>query len=67
VSSATAQRTLLMSSVFTPDPTHYPIAKLALSLGHHVMITKPATQHLVHHLELVKLAEENNVTCWVEQ
>lgn len=56
-----------MSSVFTPDPTHYPIAKLALSLGHHVMITKPATQHLVHHLELVKLAEENNVTCWVEQ
>lgn len=55
------------STVFTPDSTHYPIAKLALESGHHVMVTKPATQLLEHHQELANLAAEKNLVCWVEQ
>jgi len=53
--------------VFTPDSTHYPIAKYALERDHHVMVTKPATQLLEHHQELSKLAAERGLVCWVEQ
>lgn len=52
--------------IFTPDSTHYPIAKLALTLGHNVLITKPATQLLEHHQELADLAQSKNLVCWVE-
>ncbi|CDZ96485.1 d-galacturonic acid reductase [Phaffia rhodozyma] len=52
--------------IFTPDSTHFPIAKLAMELGHHVMVTKPATQKLEHHQELVELAAKNGVVCMVE-
>ncbi|KAJ9110682.1 hypothetical protein QFC19_001511 [Naganishia cerealis] len=52
--------------IFTPDSTHYPIAKLALESGHHVMVTKPATQLLEHHQELSALAAKKGLVCWVE-
>ncbi|GHJ89275.1 hypothetical protein NliqN6_5677 [Naganishia liquefaciens] len=52
--------------IFTPDSTHYPIAKLALESGHHVMVTKPATQLLEHHQELAALAASKGLVCWVE-
>lgn len=52
--------------IFTPDSTHYPIAKLALESGHHVMVTKPATQLLEHHQELSTLAAKKGLVCWVE-
>jgi D-galacturonate reductase len=32
----------------------------------HVLVTKPATQLLSHHQELIKVAAENGVVCWVE-
>jgi predicted dehydrogenase len=57
----------LPQPVFTPDSTHYPIAKLALESGHHVMVTKPATQLLEHHQELSTLAAKKGLVCWVEQ
>lgn len=53
-------------TIFTPDPTHYPIAKYAIEHGHHVLITKPATQLLEHHLELMRLARHHNVVAYVE-
>lgn len=56
-----------LTPVFTPDSTHYPIAKLALESGHHVMVTKPATQLLEHHQELASLAASKGLVCWVEQ
>ncbi|KAL7410013.1 dehydrogenase [Mrakia frigida] len=52
--------------IFTPDSTHYPIALEALTLGHSVLITKPATQLLEHHQELAELAAKKNLVCWVE-
>ncbi|BEI86559.1 hypothetical protein CcaverHIS002_0608460 [Cutaneotrichosporon cavernicola] len=52
--------------IFTPDSTHFPIASEALNLGHHVMVTKPATQKLEDHQALVELAEEKGLVCFVE-
>ncbi|QRV76679.1 oxidoreductase family, NAD-binding rossmann fold protein [Ceratobasidium sp. AG-Ba] len=52
--------------IFTPDSTHYPIAKYALERKMHVLVTKPATQLLSHHNELIELADKNGVVCWVE-
>lgn len=52
--------------IFTPDPTHYPIALYAIERGHHVMLTKPATQLLSQHLDLVKKARQNGVFVYVE-
>jgi D-galacturonate reductase len=39
----------------------------ALDKGHHVLVTKPATQHLKHHQALAKKAAEKGLVCWVEQ
>lgn len=63
----TVTHVLAIGTVFTPDSTHYPIAKLALESGHHVMVTKPATQLLEHHQELAKIAADKGLVCWVEQ
>jgi D-galacturonate reductase len=52
--------------IFTPDPTHYPIAMYALERKIHVLVTKPATQLLEHHQDLIDIAEKNNLVCWVE-
>ncbi|KZO96174.1 NAD-P-binding protein [Calocera viscosa TUFC12733] len=52
--------------IFTPDSTHFPIAKYALERALHVLVTKPATQLLEHHQELIDLAAKYQVVCFVE-
>ncbi|KAG8928450.1 hypothetical protein FRC01_005928 [Tulasnella sp. 417] len=52
--------------IFTPNTTHHPIAKYALQRKMHVLVTKPATKLLEHHQELIALAQQNGVTCWVK-
>jgi D-galacturonate reductase len=53
--------------IFTPDSTHFPIAAEALNLGHHVLVTKPATQKLEDHQKLAEMAAEKGLVCFVEQ
>ena len=53
-------------TVFTPDPTHYPIALYAIQHGHHVLITKPAAKLLSEHLHLLSEAKKNNVLVYIE-
>lgn len=53
-------------TIFTPDSTHFDIAKYAIERGHHVLVTKPATKLLAHHLELLALAEAQGVFVYVE-
>lgn len=53
-------------TIFTPDTTHYPVAKYAIERGHHVLLTKPATKLLSHHLELLELSRKHNVFVYVE-
>ncbi|KAI0094696.1 D-galacturonic acid reductase [Irpex rosettiformis] len=52
--------------IFTPDNTHFPIAKYAIERNIHVLVTKPAVQKLEHHIELIELAKKHNVICFVE-
>ncbi|KAF9452606.1 NAD(P)-binding protein [Macrolepiota fuliginosa MF-IS2] len=52
--------------IFTPDSTHYKIAIYAIEKGLHVLVTKPATQLLSHHNELIAAAEKHKVVCFVE-
>ncbi|KAG6872875.1 hypothetical protein C0995_005733 [Termitomyces sp. Mi166 len=52
--------------IFTPDSTHYPIALYAIEHGMHVLVTKPATQLLSHHNDLIAAARKHNVICFVE-
>ncbi|KAG8918223.1 hypothetical protein FRC01_001991 [Tulasnella sp. 417] len=53
--------------IFTPNTTHHPIAKYALERKMHILVTKPATKPLEQHQELIALAQQNGVTCWVKQ
>ncbi|KAF9889098.1 hypothetical protein FE257_008075 [Aspergillus nanangensis] len=53
-------------TIFTPDPTHFPIALYAIQRNIHVMITKPATQLLSHHLTLLAEARKHNVFVFIE-
>lgn len=53
-------------TIFTPDPTHYPIALYAIQRGIHVMITKPAVQLLSHHLHLLAESRKHNVIVYIE-
>ncbi|KAI9838032.1 MAG: hypothetical protein M1819_006186 [Sarea resinae] len=53
-------------TIFTPDSTHYPIALYAIQRGIHVLITKPATQLLSHHLSLLAEARKHNVFVYIE-
>ena len=46
--------------------THYAIARYAMERGLHVLVTKPATQLLSHHLDLIDLSIKHNVVCFVE-
>ena len=46
--------------------THYPISLYAIERGIHVLVTKPATQLLSHHNELINAAQKHNVVCFVE-
>ena len=53
-------------TIFTPDPTHYDIAKYAIERKIHVLVTKPAVMTLDHHRELVDLAKKHKVLVMVE-
>ncbi|KAJ9496934.1 hypothetical protein H2202_007711 [Exophiala xenobiotica] len=53
-------------TIFTPDSTHYDIAKYAIERGVHVMLTKPATKLLTHHLDLLSLAQKHKVFVYIE-
>ncbi|KIJ45166.1 hypothetical protein M422DRAFT_207421 [Sphaerobolus stellatus SS14] len=52
--------------IFTPDSTHYAIALYAIEHKLHVLVTKPATQLLTHHQDLIEKAKEHNVVVFVE-
>jgi D-galacturonate reductase len=41
-------------TIFTPDITHYPNALYAIKRGDCVLITKPATKLLSHHLKFLE-------------
>jgi len=53
-------------TIFTPDPTHYPIALYAIQRKIHVMITKPAVQLLEHHLHLLSESRKHGVIVYIE-
>ncbi|ORY74032.1 D-galacturonic acid reductase [Leucosporidium creatinivorum] len=53
-------------TIFTPDSTHHAIALYAIERGHHVLVTKPATQTLADHTDLIKAAEKHGVYVCVE-
>lgn len=52
--------------IFTPDDTHYDIAKCCIQHGLHVLITKPIVQTLNDHKTLHELSASNNVLVGVE-
>jgi D-galacturonate reductase len=52
--------------IFTPDNTHHAISLYAIERGLHVLVTKPATQLLSPHNELIAAAKKHNVVCFVE-
>jgi len=52
--------------IFTPDDTHYDIAKVCVERGMHVMVTKPIVQTLSHHLDLAKAANAAGALVAVE-
>ncbi|EXJ92551.1 oxidoreductase [Capronia epimyces CBS 606.96] len=53
-------------TIFTPDSTHYEIARYAIEHGQHVLLTKPATKLLSEHLALLALAQKHRVFVYVE-
>lgn len=46
--------------------THYPISMYAIEHGLHVLVTKPATQLLTHHQDLIEKAKQYKVVVFVE-
>ncbi|MCJ1479511.1 hypothetical protein MMC13_008197 [Lambiella insularis] len=53
-------------TIFTPDPSHYPIALYAIRRGIHVLLTKPATQLLSHHQDILSESRKYNVFVFIE-
>ena len=53
-------------TVFTPDDTHFAIARDAVERGCHVLIAKPIVKTLSEHLELMQLAEQRTVLVAME-
>ncbi|EON63551.1 NAD binding Rossmann fold oxidoreductase [Coniosporium apollinis CBS 100218] len=53
-------------TIFTPDPTHFPIAMYAIERGIHVLVTKPAVHKLSDHQKLVEASRKHNVFVFVE-
>ena len=53
-------------TIFTPDDTHFDIAKACMEAKLHVLVAKPAVKTLDNHLKLIQVAKENNVLCCVE-
>jgi D-galacturonate reductase len=60
------RKLLVRRALFFFKGTHYVIARYAIERGLHVLVTKPATQLLSHHLELIDLSKKHNVVCFVE-
>lgn len=56
----------MASLMMLPAGTHYPIALYAIERKLHVLVTKPATQLLQHHQDLIVKAKEYNVIVFVE-
>lgn len=52
-------------SIVTPNDTHYPIARMALERGFHVVLDKPATHTTEQAEELAALARSQNLVCCV--
>jgi predicted dehydrogenase len=52
-------------SIVTPNDTHFPIAKMALEHGFHVVLDKPATHTSAQALELEQLAKSKGLVCSV--
>lgn len=48
-------------TIFTPDSTHHEQMMYAIARGIHVLVTKPVTQRLEHHLEVLREAEKAGV------
>lgn len=59
-------RKLAVRGALLLKDTHYAMARYAIERGLHVLVTKPATQLLSHHLELIELSRKHNVVCFVE-
>jgi len=49
-------------AIATPNETHYEICKTAIESGKHVLVEKPITLDSKQGWELVRLAEENNLS-----
>ncbi len=52
--------------IATNNRSHYPIAKMAIEAGKHVLVEKPLTTSLQYARELVALAERHNVSLAVD-
>ena len=52
--------------ICTPVSTHYPLGKLALTAGKHVLIEKPLTQDSIEAEELLALARAKNLVLAVD-
>lgn len=52
--------------IATPVFTHYELAKSALLAGKHVLLEKPMTSSVAEAEELIKIAEEKNLTLMVD-
>jgi len=53
-------------TIFTPDDSHFIIAKESIQRGLHVLLTKPPVKTLKEHIELTQLAKKHNVIVAVE-
>ena len=52
--------------VFTPDDTHFEIAKYALEKNMHVQVAKPLVKTFQEHTILEEIASKNNLLCMLE-
>jgi len=53
-------------TIFTPDDTHFEMAKEAIQRGLHVLLTKPPVKTLEEQKQLVELARKNGVLVYIE-
>jgi len=52
--------------IFTPDDTHFEIARYALEKGMHTLVAKPLVKTVKEHKELADLAKKNNLLLMLE-
>ncbi len=53
--------------ITTPDPLHFPFAKMALEAGKHVVVEKPFTQSYEQAIELMEISEKKDLLLSVFQ